>query len=101
LPLLNAVPAAAAAALQVRRPAQFTYLTDYNLSLKELGTLVNSTYMDSHISYCVQCKDGGDLMCCDGCPAAYHPACLGLINVPDGSWFCPSCVQVSTSDVKV
>jgi hypothetical protein len=78
----------------VRRPAQFTYLTDYNLSLKELGTLVNSTYMDSHISYCVQCRDGGDLMCCDGCPAAYHPACLGLVNVPDGSWFCPSCVQV-------
>jgi hypothetical protein len=81
----------------VRRPAQFTYLTDYNLSLKELGTLVNSTYMDSHISYCVQCRDGGDLMCCDGCPAAYHPACLGLVNVPDGSWFCPSCVQVRSS----
>lgn len=41
---------------QVRRPAQFTYLAEYNLSLKELGTLVNSTYMDSHISYCVQCR---------------------------------------------
>lgn len=83
--------------MQVRRPAQFTYLSDYNLSLKELGTLVNSTYMDSHISYCVQCKDGGELLCCDGCPAAYHPTCLGLTIVPDGSWFCPSCVQVSAS----
>lgn len=43
-------------AAQVRRPAQFTYLTAYNLSLKELGTLVNSTYTDSHISFCVQCR---------------------------------------------
>jgi hypothetical protein len=42
--------------LQVRRPAQFTYLSGFNLSLKELGTLVNSDYTDSHISYCVQCK---------------------------------------------
>lgn len=39
---------------KVRRPAQFTYLTAYNLSLKELGQLVNSTYTDSHISYCIQ-----------------------------------------------
>jgi hypothetical protein len=43
----------------VRRPAQFTYLTAYNLSLKELGQLVNSSYIDSHISYCIQVR--GDL----------------------------------------
>lgn len=80
---------------QVRRPAQFTYLSEYNLSLKELGTLVNSTYTDSHISYCVQCKDGGELLCCDGCPAAYHAGCLGLHAVlQDAAWYCPSCVQV-------
>jgi hypothetical protein len=79
----------------VRRPAQFTYLAAYNMSLKELGTLVNSTYTDSHISYCVQCRDGGELLCCDGCPAAYHPACLGLQGMlQDAAWFCPSCVQV-------
>lgn len=79
---------------QVRRPAQYTFLKEYNLSLKELGTLVNSASMDSHISYCVQCRDGGSLMCCDGCPAAYHAACLGLGDVPDASWFCPACLQV-------
>lgn len=56
--------------------------------------MVNSTYIDTHISYCVQCRDGGDLMCCDGCPGAYHPACLGLENVPNEPWFCPACIQV-------
>lgn len=28
---------------------------------------------------CAQiCWDGGDLLCCDFCPVALHPHCLGL-----------------------
>lgn len=42
----------------------------------------------------LQCRDGGDLMCCDGCPSAYHPDCVGFSAVPNESWFCPACVQV-------
>jgi rRNA pseudouridine-1189 N-methylase Emg1 (Nep1/Mra1 family) len=45
---------------KVRRPAQFTYLSAYNLSLKELGQLVNSTYIDSHISYCIMVGGFGE-----------------------------------------
>jgi hypothetical protein len=41
---------------KVRRPAQHTYLTAYNLSLKELGQLVGSAFTDSHISYCIQAR---------------------------------------------
>ena len=64
--------------------------------------LVNSTHTDSHISFCVQCRDGGELLCCDGCPAAYHPACLGLQGMlQDAAWFCPSCVQVSSAAVHL
>lgn len=38
---------------KVRRPAQHTYLTAYNLSLKELGQMVGSSTIGSHISYCL------------------------------------------------
>lgn len=30
-------------------------------------------------------------MFCDGCNAAVHQACYGIINVPDSRWFCASC----------
>jgi hypothetical protein len=38
------------------------------------------------------CWDGGDLVCCDRCPAAYHPDCLGLAEEQLQSaptWSCP------------
>jgi len=57
--------------------------------------MVNSEEIDSHISHCAQCRDGGDLLCCDGCPAAYHAGCVGLDEVPDERWYCPLCIQVS------
>lgn len=39
------------------------------------------------------CKDGGELLCCDSCPAAYHTFCLSppIFDVPDGDWKCPRC----------
>lgn len=33
---------------------------------------------------------GGSLLCCEACPAAFHPDCLN-IEMPDGSWFCNDC----------
>uniref|UniRef100_A0A671SP78 Histone-lysine N-methyltransferase NSD2-like n=1 Tax=Sinocyclocheilus anshuiensis TaxID=1608454 RepID=A0A671SP78_9TELE len=32
----------------------------------------------------------GRLLCCESCPAAFHPDCLN-IAMPDGSWFCNDC----------
>ncbi|KVI03678.1 Agenet-like domain-containing protein [Cynara cardunculus var. scolymus] len=40
---------------------------------------------------CSICQYGGELVLCDECPSAFHTTCLGLKEVPDGEWFCPSC----------
>ncbi|XP_077205382.1 autoimmune regulator isoform X2 [Paroedura picta] len=42
---------------------------------------------------CAVCRDGGELICCDGCPKAFHLACLlpPLTEIPSGTWRCDSC----------
>ena len=52
--------------------------------------------MDSegeHADFCYMCKDGGELLCCDICPLAYHLGCLvpPMEVIPDGEWSCPRC----------
>uniref|UniRef100_A0A8C0HXF4 Autoimmune regulator n=1 Tax=Balaenoptera musculus TaxID=9771 RepID=A0A8C0HXF4_BALMU len=44
---------------------------------------------------CAACGDGGELLCCDGCPRAFHLACLTppLHRIPSGTWRCASCLQ--------
>lgn len=48
---------------------------------------------DEHQDYCRICKDGGELLCCDSCPMAYHIYCLDppLSELPTISWTCPRC----------
>ena len=46
---------------------------------------------DPNEDFCAVCADGGDLLCCDACPAAFHAACLGLPAPPPGDWFCAVC----------
>ncbi|XP_063065935.1 histone-lysine N-methyltransferase NSD3 isoform X3 [Engraulis encrasicolus] len=33
---------------------------------------------------------GGRLLCCEGCPAAFHPECLS-VEMPEGVWLCSEC----------
>ncbi|EQC28373.1 hypothetical protein SDRG_13920 [Saprolegnia diclina VS20] len=40
---------------------------------------------------CHRCGQTGELICCDGCPAAFHLSCAGLCIVPPSTWFCPPC----------
>mmetsp|Transcript_31529 Transcript_31529/g.40541 ORF Transcript_31529/g.40541 Transcript_31529/m.40541 type:complete len:984 (-) Transcript_31529:506-3457(-) len=42
---------------------------------------------------CATCGQGGDLICCDSCPRAFHLKCVRSLKgrVPRGSWACPTC----------
>ncbi|XP_068659314.1 DDT domain-containing protein PTM-like [Aristolochia californica] len=49
---------------------------------------------DDNGDECRLCGMDGTLICCDGCPSAYHSRCIALskAQLPDGLWFCPECV---------
>ena len=39
-------------------------------------------HFDVHMEVCYGCSEGGDLVCCDGCTAAYHLGCVNMDAVP-------------------
>ena len=47
----------------------------------------------SHDDECGVCGRAGELLCCDGCRAAFHLACLRMAAVPPGDWFCAVCAD--------
>ncbi|KAE8798043.1 Nucleosome-remodeling factor subunit BPTF [Hordeum vulgare] len=57
------------------------------------AVLLNSS-QDGNSDDCRICGMDGTLVCCDGCPWAYHSRCIGLNKafLPQGLWFCPECV---------
>ncbi|XP_046474541.1 PHD finger protein 12 isoform X3 [Neodiprion pinetum] len=44
---------------------------------------------------CDACRDGGELICCDKCPASFHLQChdppLDARDIPNGEWMCHAC----------
>uniref|UniRef100_A0AAV2JH78 Histone-lysine N-methyltransferase, H3 lysine-36 specific n=1 Tax=Knipowitschia caucasica TaxID=637954 RepID=A0AAV2JH78_KNICA len=50
----------------------------------------HSRHSHVNVSWCFVCSKGGQLLCCESCPAAFHPDCLN-IAMPEGSWFCNDC----------
>ncbi|KAF7805669.1 DDT domain-containing protein PTM-like [Senna tora] len=49
--------------------------------------------VDKNGDECRLCGMDGTLLCCDGCPSAYHSRCIGVMKmfIPEGPWYCPEC----------
>ncbi|KAK7261284.1 hypothetical protein RIF29_27593 [Crotalaria pallida] len=63
-------------------------LHDLSISLmKEWRKLSN----DDNDDLCSICQDGGDLLCCDGCPRTFHIDCVPLPCIPSDPWYCKYC----------
>ncbi|KAM4084156.1 hypothetical protein ACB094_08G110900 [Castanea mollissima] len=79
-----------------RKPYLHIY-TSNGVSLHELSISLSkdrkfSTHENDDL--CTICADGGDLLCCDGCPRAFHIECVPLPRIPSGTWYCRYCQNV-------
>ncbi|KAF8706535.1 hypothetical protein HU200_030817 [Digitaria exilis] len=54
---------------------------------------VANASQDGNSDDCRICGMDGTLVCCDGCPWAYHSRCIGQNKafLPKEEWFCPEC----------
>ncbi|XP_057801457.1 uncharacterized protein LOC131016754 isoform X2 [Salvia miltiorrhiza] len=76
-----------------RQPYRNIY-TSSGLTLHDIALmLANGQSLPSSGSddMCAVCGDGGELIICNGCPRAFHAACLGLQCLPANDWYCPHC----------
>mmetsp|Transcript_5383 Transcript_5383/g.15931 ORF Transcript_5383/g.15931 Transcript_5383/m.15931 type:complete len:431 (-) Transcript_5383:174-1466(-) len=58
------------------------------------------TIDDGNADHCDACKAGGELLCCETCEKAFHLACVHLGKVPDGDWFCATCIAMGRAPRK-
>ncbi|KAK2391817.1 PHD finger transcription factor [Trifolium repens] len=71
--------------LECQREAQSSRDQTGNHCVAEANSEANND------NVCAICGFGGDIVLCDRCPSSFHLSCLGLDQVPDGDWFCPTC----------
>lgn len=90
----------------------FSQMSNQKRKSKSSQTLVVDSDMveqvqetsDGNLDECCLCTMDGNLICCDGCPAAFHSKCVGVVKdlLPEGDWYCPECaVKKSEGSMKL
>ncbi|KAL6575797.1 hypothetical protein OROHE_000778 [Orobanche hederae] len=77
-----------------RRKPYMSIYTSNGVSLHQLSLELSKTRKSSSAEnddLCSICEDGGDLLCCESCPRAFHPVCVDLLSLPQGTWYCKYC----------
>ncbi|XP_041991516.1 uncharacterized protein LOC121742447 [Salvia splendens] len=77
-----------------RRKPYMSIYTSNGVSLHQLSLELSRSRKSSteeSDDLCSICEDGGNLLCCENCPRAFHYECVGLPNVPQGIWYCKYC----------
>ena len=71
----------------------FFLLFFYFLCLLSFSVPGDASESSEHADQCAVCFEGGELLCCDTCPLAYHIHCVypPLRRVPRGNWACQVC----------
>ncbi|KAK7257661.1 hypothetical protein RIF29_31798 [Crotalaria pallida] len=85
------------AGFATRRKPYLQIYTSNGVSLHELSISLSKDRKFStndNDDLCTICHDGGDLLCCDICPRAFHIDCVPLPSIPSGSWHCKYCENV-------
>ncbi|KAL0460618.1 UNVERIFIED_CONTAM: Increased DNA methylation 1 [Sesamum latifolium] len=72
-----------------RRKPYMSIYTSNGVSLHQLSLELSKNRKSSteeNDDLCSICEDGGDLLCCENCPRAFHTECVGLSVIPQGIW---------------
>ncbi|KAE9616715.1 hypothetical protein Lal_00034270 [Lupinus albus] len=80
-----------------RRKPYLNIYTSNGVSLHELSISLSKDprfCIRDNDDLCTICQDGGDLLCCDGCPRAFHIDCVPLPCIPSGTWYCKYCMNI-------
>ncbi|XP_073140611.1 uncharacterized protein [Henckelia pumila] len=85
-----------------RQPYRHIY-TSSGLTLHDIALMLangQSLVTSDSDDMCAVCGDGGKLIICNGCPRAFHTACLGLQSLPGDDWHCNFCTDKVGSGIK-
>ncbi|XP_036911276.1 histone-lysine N-methyltransferase NSD3 isoform X4 [Sturnira hondurensis] len=70
--------------------SSYAYKSHYLLNESNRAELMKLPMIPSSSASKKKCEKGGRLLCCESCPASFHPECLS-IDMPEGCWSCNDC----------